>query len=85
MKRRIFCVILSLAMVLTLLPVTALAADVAAAVPYQWCDENGRNWETRYCETYTVVDSNTTTWRSGWYVVPAGTPITIGSRVTVSG
>lgn len=78
-------VVLSLALCLSLLPVTALTAAAADGVPYQWCDENGRNWETRYCETYTVVDSNTTTWYSGWYVVPAEDPITIGSRVSVSG
>ena len=77
---------LALVLCLSLLPaVTLTAAAEEDGIPYQWCDGNGRNWETRLCETYTVVDSNTTRWSSGWYVVPAGDPITIGTRVSVSG
>ena len=53
------------------------------AVSYLTCDENGQNWETKNCTNYTLVESSTTTWSDGWYVVNGA--VTIDSRVTVSG
>lgn len=83
MKRRILSVILSLAMVLTMMPVTVWAADEMEAVEYRACDANGRNWETATCNDYTVVDSNTTRWNTGWYVVIG--EVAISTRIEVSG
>ena len=52
-------------------------------VSYRTCDENGQHWETKECRNYTVVESSTTAWSDGWYVVNSN--VTIDNRVTVSG
>ncbi len=54
------------------------ALDIANNVSY--LDENG-NQQT--AGSATVVESSTTTWSTGWYVVNSN--VTISSRVTVSG
>ena len=56
---------------------------ISDPVDYRICDADGKNWRTESCDTYTEVTSDTTTWNSGWYVVSG--PVTISSRVTVSG
>lgn len=58
-------------------------ADTVGSVEY-W-DENG---SSRTQNDVNVVDSTTTAWNSGWYVVNSGdpnNPIRIDSRVTVTG
>ena len=44
MKKRLFSIITALALCLTLLPATALAAD--GDVTYRYCDADGTNWQT---------------------------------------
>lgn len=46
----------------------------------EYLDENGEN---RRADNVTVVDSSTTTWNSGWYVVSDN--MEISSRITVNG
>ena len=63
--------------------ITGKAAD---AVFYRTCTVNADNslsYETKSITDYTAVDSNTTDWGTGWYVVNGN--ITISSRITVSG
>ena len=81
-RTRIGSILLALALVLTLLPATALA-DEATGVSYR--DENG---DTATCGSATVVDADTSEWASeldseAWYVV--NTNVTISTRITVSG
>ena len=52
-------------------------------VSYRICDENGQNWKTEECSDYTVVESGTTAWSNGWYVV--NSTVTINDRITVTG
>ncbi len=57
-----------------------LPAVAATATNVAYLDATG-NAQT--CATATVVESGTTTWNAGWYVVNAD--VTITSRITVSG
>ncbi len=65
---------------------TALANN-NNTVSYLVWDETSKTRVTRTCEDYTVVESNTTAWSSGWYVVTGtlNSPTTITSRITVTG
>ena len=81
-RTRIWSILLSMTMLLSLLPVTAFAAE---NVPY--VDEHN---ESRTCESATEVQSsneanptNPITWSDGWYVVKDN--VTIASRITVTG
>ena len=81
-RTRIGSILLSLALILSLLPVTVMA-DEPTAVPY--LDEDGG---TETCPSATVVDETATAWSeetesSGWYVVQ--NEVTIEDRITVSG
>ena len=81
-RTRIGSILLSLALILTLLPVTALAEELTEV---EYLDENGK---TATCASATVVDDTTLTWSDetdspGWYVV--NTDVTIDTRITVSG
>ena len=49
-----------------------------APIPYV-----NANGNTAYCTTYTTVESSSTSWNSGWFVVNSNT--TISDRITVSG
>ncbi len=63
-----------------------LPAPLAGTVDgVEYWDENGSSYTQ---DGVTVVDSTTTTWTAGWYVVNSGdpnNPIKIDSRVTVTG
>ena len=81
-RTRIGSILLSLALILTLLPVTALAEELTEV---EYLDENGK---TATCDSATVVDDTTLTWSDetdslGWYVV--NTNVTISTRIKVSG
>ena len=89
--------LLCLALLVGMLPVAALAEDnppapandgislLADSISY--IDADG---STKNCDSATVVTENDTAWGKNdngehWYVVTADTPITISTRVTVSG
>lgn len=76
MKKRLFSIITALALCLSLLPATALAAE-----PVQYLDSDG---SSKSCSAYTEVTKTLTTWSDGWYVAPADI-MSIESRVTVNG
>lgn len=69
--RKAASILLTLCMLLTMLPISALAADpgeegTAENPPVTYLDENK---EARTCTNYTVVTSSDTNWSAGWYVV----------------
>ena len=81
-RTRIGSILLSLALILTLLPVTALAEELTEV---EYLDENGKK---ATCASATVVDNTTLTWSDetdslGWYVV--NTNVTVSTRIKVSG
>ncbi|MGN0115710.1 MAG: hypothetical protein ACI396_10320 [Acutalibacteraceae bacterium] len=82
-KIKWFAILLSIAMVLTMIPVATSAAE--GDVEYLYCDENGENWQTgiKADGEYTLVTSDNTSWSDGWYVV--NSDVTISNRITVSG
>ena len=89
MKKRILSLLTCLALCLTLLPVTTLAANTVSYIYYQW-NENTQTLSgpidgtattaTEVTASDTAWDSNTT---GGWYV--AQSDVTINQRVTVTG
>ena len=81
-RTRIGSILLSLALILTLLPVTALADD---ATNVTYLNKNGKK---ATCASATVVEDSTSTWSGGtdspnWYVVNQN--VTIEARIEVSG
>ena len=79
-RTRIGSILLALALVLTLLPVTAMAAD-----PVEYLDEDGNE---QICEEATEVTDKSTAWSAeesteAWYVVNGN--VTIADRITVTG
>ena len=87
MKKRLFSIITALALCLTLLPATALAAD--GDVTYRYCDADGTNWQTGTKSTseYTKVTSDDASWGTNdtitWYVAQG--EVIINKRVDVKG
>ena len=89
MKKRILSLLTCLALCLTLLPVTTLAANTVSYIYYQW-NENTQTLSgpidgtaataTEVTASDTAWDSNTT---GSWYV--AQSDVTINQRVTVTG
>ena len=89
MKKRILSLLTCLALCLTLLPVTTLAANTVSYIYYQW-NENTQTLSgpidgtaataTEVTASDTAWDSNTT---GGWYVAQG--EVTINQRVTVTG
>ena len=80
LRKRLGSIALCMAMLLSLLPVTALAdggSDSVTPVVYKTADG-----EQGTCQEYTPVAADTTAWGSGWYVV-TGT-VTLDDRVEVS-
>ena len=76
--------LLGLAMVLGLLPETALPVHAAISVFYQEASWNGTKVVyTEKTASATPVTSETTTMNNGWYVVDSN--VTISSRITISG
>ena len=88
--KRLFSLLMTLALCLSLVPlgvVPAGAADGVAYIDRHW-DESTSTVasEEKTCDTYiTVSSSMDTNWGTGWYVVPENADVTIGSRITVSG
>ena len=83
MKRRILAVLLSLCMLFSLLPATAFAAgDPVTYIERSWDGSSVQETE-QTCNSYTSVDTSTTTWNAGWYVVDS--TVTIDDRITVKG
>lgn len=83
MKKRLLAGFMACALVLSLLPTAAFAAD--GDVSYRTCDPDGTNWQTgtKASGEYTAVTADDTEWTSGWYVASGG--VTIDRRVTVTG
>ena len=87
MKKRILSLFCVLALCLTLLPITALAAqDPVWYIERDW-DGSMVTEQTKTIDTYTLMDENTVTWgestTGGWYV--ARDNVTINQRVQVQG
>ena len=86
MKKRILSLLTCLALCLTLLPVTTLAANTVSYIYYQWNEtlsgpiDGTATTATEVTASDTAWDSNTT---GGWYV--AQSDVTINQRVTVTG
>ena len=77
MRRRLFAALMALALLVSLLPVSALAADEGVT----YIDENGdEQTVTGTVETVTADDS---VWTSGWYLVEG--EVTIAERISVNG
>ena len=77
MKKRVLSLLLAVCLLVGLLPMVALAATQSNVT---YLDVNGIS---QTCASATVVDSTTTTWNGGWYVVQ-GT-VVISQGVTFSG
>ena len=77
--KRALSLLLSTALVLTMLPVTAMAATTKNGVTY--LDSNGSQSSA---DNVTVIDNGSTTLNSGWYMVDSGN-VTIDQTVTVNG
>jgi lysophospholipase L1-like esterase len=77
--KRALCLLLSIALVFTLLPVTALAAKGENGVPY--LDSNGSQSAANAVET---IDSGFTELSDGWYMVDSGN-VTIDHTLAVNG
>ena len=74
MKKRLLSLLCALALCLSLLPGTALAADSVSYVEYSWNEERSTlTSETRSVSDYTTVTSSVTVWgtsgQTTWYVV----------------
>lgn len=86
MKKRIVSIICALALCLSLLPATALAAGEVSYLEYSW-DGSELTSTPKSVSDYTTVATSTTTWNDGWYVV-SGT-VSVGNlrntTVTVNG
>ena len=81
MRKRVLVSLLSLAMVLTLLPAAAFAANGETQTDVSYIDaETG---ETRTCDSAAVLTSDTSTWNNAWYICASNT--TIETRIEVSG
>ena len=77
MKKRLLRLLLTACLLMGLLPTVALAAT-ATNVSYL-----AASGKSQTCASATVVESGTTAWSNGWYVVNSN--VTIENRVTVSG
>ena len=86
MKKRILSFFCVLALCLTLLPVTALAADEVSYLAYSW-DGSKLTSEMKSVTDYTLVASTDTAWGAAgettWYV--ADGDVSISNRVDVNG
>ena len=90
MKKRLLSLLCALALCLSLLPGTALAADSVSYVEYSWNEERSTlTSETRSVSDYTTVTSSVTAWgtsgQTTWYVVSDNATNTGRSNITVSG
>lgn len=87
MKRRILSVLTALALCLSLLPVTALAAGSITYISYTWVDGQGRvEHSNPLNDPYNEINTDSTdpvTWNDGWYVVTGSATFT--DRITVTG
>ena len=89
MKKRLFALLLCLALCLSLLPITALAdGDGGVAYIERGWDGSAVTEQVETIDTYTTITSNTIQWNNGWYVAQG--EVTIGTddnpqRVTVTG
>lgn len=95
-RNRALATLLSLALVAGLFSVTAFASEDGTTVDpgisqseisafssvgnVQYLDENGK---IQYADSATLVESDTTNWTAGWYVVKDN--VTIDNRITVTG
>ena len=90
MKKRLLSLLCALALCLSLLPGTALAADSVSYVEYSWNEERSTlTSETRSVSDYTTVTSSVTAWgtsgQTTWYVVSDNVDNYGRSNIEVSG
>jgi len=74
MKKKLLCILFVLCMALNMLPATAMASS------QYYIDENG---DSQSLSEFTLVNSSTTEWTDGWYLVYGA--VTISGGVTVNG
>ena len=77
MKKRIFGILLSLALVLGMIP--GMSPTALADTPVTYFEGNSEN----SCSSYVTVTSSTNSWDSGWYVVKED--VRISSTVVING
>ena len=86
MKKRLLSLLCALALCLSLLPGTALAADSVSYVEYSWDEDTSTlASETKSVTEYTTVTNSDTAWSNGWYVVSGSVSSTRDTTITVSG
>ncbi len=82
-KKKVMSLLIAAVMIIGMLPMGAVTVMADGDIEYQYYD-NGTWYDgTKYSSEYTVVDSNTTSWNAGWYVVKD--TVTISGRITVNG
>jgi len=85
-KKRLFGILLSLALMLTMMLTIGLTAYAGSEDPaanqtaVKYMDANG---EERTCDNYAEVTSSTKNWSEGWYVVKD--EVTINDKVVAEG
>lgn len=86
-SKKLWSVLLSLALLLSLVPAMALTASAVSQTPVSYLDCDGTALVERTgengCKVYTVVSDTNIAWTTGWYVVDSD--VTISHTVTVSG
>lgn len=83
MKKIFLSIFVVLSMVLTLISGMSLTASAANSIQYSYYTVDGTTANKSiygFCSNYTVVNSTTTNWTSGWYVVNGN--VTISSVIT---
>ncbi|MBE6747450.1 MAG: hypothetical protein E7558_08415, partial [Ruminococcaceae bacterium] len=81
-SKQILSVLLCLAMLMSYVPLTAVAADAVSYIDCTW-DGIKVVKTTKTVTEYTVVTSGTTTMTDGWYVV--NSDVTVSKRISVNG
>ena len=85
-SKKLWSVLLSLALLLSLLPAAVLTASAQIVLnSVSYLDWDGEKMVEKTCETYTVVKNSGSgaTWSGGWYVV--NSDVTITGTVTATG
>ncbi len=82
MKRtnRIMSMLLAVIMVVAMLPISTMTAFAADTTDVSYIDAVGT---VQICTTATVVESSTTSWSEGWYVVDSD--VTVSNLIKVNG
>ena len=79
-KERLLGILLSLALMMTMMPTVGLTAYAGSEPAVKYIDADGKE---KTCDNYDEVASGTTTWGEGWYVVDGN--VEINGQVSFSG